>query len=798
MRRFAGAMVVAWAVAATGLEVKLSLNTNRLMPYQLFELTFQHPHDYRDPTWDVATNADLDGDGCSDEEEKKAGTNPLDPISFPDKGARGPEGPVTITLDPATKHQVIRGWSCNPHYLEGPREQREQVIYDAVNELGINRVRWQQPNGNRSNMRRWEWENDNGDPEATDYSRLNTADADRFVQAYLLPFKRLVEARGEPFELWLSPSFFRRGSTGDVPAFLLHSPGEYAEFATSFILYLKRKYGITTIHYSICNEAGNNNAFSPRVVIEMTKVLGERLAALGLPTKGQFSDGINARVTWRYIQAGKDDPDLWKHVQVLSYHWYGGKNQEAMALIRDFARRHGMLTAQSEFMHLTIDHLYDDLTIGGVSYWSIYGLGGPGRGQNYHFGLDGTSFRRGRHFWNFRQVTHYVRPGAVRIEARSSQPAVRPLAFVRDGRATVVLINTSRPYREREVAVVGLEPGRYGLSHSVALRPYRELGVREVGADRRLTVRLAPNSVATLYPHPGGNLPPTVVEWRAEPTYLKAPASRVSLVASAQDPELDKLTFQWSVGEAPKGANVRLADPNSPTTSATGLSAPGHYAFEVKVSDGANTVARRVLLNVLEGNQPPMVFDVHNRIPVLITLPQSETLLIAGGLDLEGDKLSFRWSVVRQPPGSDVRLETPNQPRCKVTNITRPGDHVFKVEVSDGHHTVAKTLTVPVYPVNRAPVIEAIEARPATLTLPASATRLSAKTRDPDGDIITHWWRVTRRPAGAKPIFNEQDGPQTDVRGLSVPGTYRFELTAVDRTKATRRAVDVMVRAATR
>ena len=279
-----------------------------------------------------------------------------------------------VRIDPSIRHQVIRGWSCNPHYLEGPREQREAVIFDAVNQLGLNRIRWQQPNGNRSSMRRWEWENDNGDPDATDYSRLETAPADRFVQAYVLPFKRLVEARGEPFELWLSPSFFRKGSTGDVPAFLLHSPGEYAEFATSFILYLKRKYGITTTHYAICNEAGNNNAFSPRVVIEMTKVLGRRLAALGLPTKGQFPDGINAHVAWRYIQAGKDDPDLWRHVEVLSYHWYGGKNQQAMALIRDFARRLGKLTAQSEFMHLTIDHLYDDLTIGGVSYWSIYCL----------------------------------------------------------------------------------------------------------------------------------------------------------------------------------------------------------------------------------------------------------------------------------------------------------------------------------------------------------------------------------------------------------------------------------------
>ena len=266
-------------------------------------------------------------------------------------------GEATVTLDPKVKHQTIRGWSCNPHYLLGSAEQREQVIDDAVNMLGLTRMRWQQPNGNRSTMRRWELENDNGDPDVADLSKLNTADADKFIKAYVLPFKRRVEANGEPFELWLSPSFFKGGSTGDVPAFLLHSPGEYAEYATSFIRYLKDKYDVTTHHYAICNEAGNNNVFSPQVVIEMTKVLGARMKALGLPAKGQFSDGINANVTWRYIQAGKDDAELWRHVDVLSYHWYGGKNQPAMARIRDFARQKGLSTAQSEFMHLRIDHL---------------------------------------------------------------------------------------------------------------------------------------------------------------------------------------------------------------------------------------------------------------------------------------------------------------------------------------------------------------------------------------------------------------------------------------------------------
>ena len=703
-------------------------------------------------------------------------------------------GDATVTLNPKVKHQTIRGWSCNPHYLGGGAEQREQVLDDAVNMLGLTRMRWQQPNGNRSHVRRWELENDNGDPDVADLSKLNTAYADKFVAAYVLPFKRRVAANGEPFELWLSPSFFRGGSTGDVPAFLLHSPGEYAEYATSFIEYLRKKHGVETAHYAICNEAGNGNAFAPPVVAEMTKVLGARMQALGLPTRGQFSDGVNAGVTWRYIQAAKDDAEVWKHVDVLSYHWYGGKNQESMAKIRDFARQRGMATAQSEFMHLKIDHLYDDLTIGGVSYWSIYGLGGPGpRGQNYHFRLDNTSFRRGRQFWTLRQVIRYVRPGAVRIEATSDDAALRVLAFDQRGRMTVVLINTTPPHEPRNVTVRGLPKGNYGVCASTGGKPYRELGVKAADPKDGLPVAVPPNAVLTIYPHPGVNMRPIVTAWEAKPTFLKTPASRITLSAAAQDPERNPLSYSWTVKSQPKGGRVAINDPEAAVTSVNGLTVPGRYAFEVTVGDGTSAVKRAVLVNVFGGNQPPMLLDVHNRIPVLVTLPHDHTLLIGGALDLEGDKLSFRWSVAKQPQGADVRLETPDKQKCKLTNITVAGDHVVRFEVRCGPHTVAEELTVPVYPANAAPVIEAIEAKPASLTLPDSTTSLSATTRDPDGDVLSHWWRVTSKPPGARPVLAPQGCRGTKVSGLTVEGRYVFTLTVVDRTKLARKAVTVTV-----
>jgi hypothetical protein len=101
---------------------------------------------------------------------------------------------------------------------------------------------------------------------------------------------------------------------------------------------------------------------------------------------------------------------------------------------------------------------------------------------------------------------------------------------------------------------------------------------------------------------------------------------------------------------------------------------------------------------------------------------------------------------------------------------------------------------VTVYPPNpSAPTILNAAAAPATLTLPAETTRLSATTSDPDGDPLSHWWSVKRKPAGAAPAFSAQGSPNSDVTGLTVPGTYVFTLHAVDRTKAAQREVTVAV-----
>jgi len=699
----------------------------------------------------------------------------------------GPAAAGEVTIHPDAKHQAILGWSVNPSAPWLSDFQRDEALDLAVGDLGLNRCRAQAPNGNRAGQRRWEWHNDNADPYEINWDAFETAAADEYITRWIKPFKQRVEARGEKFDLWISPSFFDGGSTGTVPAWLLHSPAEYAELATSFLLHLKKKHGIEADYHVICNEPGNNNAFRPDVVARMIRTLGPRLKELGLKTRIQFPDGVNAGSSWRYIQFVGDDPRVWPHVAVLSYHLYGATDPFRTQM-RDLAVAKGIPNAQTEHMGGKFARLYDDLTKGGVSYWSIYGWGNV-----IEIGHDGTSVSRGRDYWPLRQVMHYVRPGAVRVEAACDDPSLRALAFVHNGKTTVVLLNDAGASKRQAVTIRHLAAGTYGLCQSVSHRPYEELGVQAVTADGTLRLELPRGAVATVYPHPGGNQPPTLTDWAARPTFLTRPAGAIALSASATDPENEALRFAWSVRGAPAGAEVALATPAERTTKATGLTAPGEYRFVVAVSDAARVVRREVRVNVSAENRPPRIFDLHNRIPVMVTLPDSSTLLRAWPTDLEGDHMETRWTVVRQPPGAAVALEpVPNDKggtARRATGMTVPGEYVFRFHAHDGHSEAHRDLTVPVYPPNRPPVVEAASAR----LLAEGQAELAAKATDADGDTVTYWWAVKRSPRGAEPVLDKPGLAGTKARGLGVPGEYVFTVTAVDRTKAVTREVTLTV-----
>lgn len=696
---------------------------------------------------------------------------------------------ANVTVSTNVRYQTIIGYGCATHLPpQNTPELRQEVFEELANEFGVNRMRLEPPGQNTTTERRWEWLNDDGDPEHINWGGLNTARLDEVVMTYILPLKAAVEANGEKFNLYVSPSFYDGGSSGAAPAWQRYSVGECCEYAMSLLLYLRDRHGVTADYYCVLNEPSNNNPWTAPVIQPIIKALAPMMAAAGLPTRIEYPESISIDTGWNsFVNASsvRDDTQMWSHVGILTWHLYGG--QGSRANMRNYAVARGIPTGQTEYMSLTTTHLYDEMTVGDVSVWEIYGIGSQldTSGANYN------RFVRTGWYWPFRQVLHYARPGSVRVGTTCDDSQLRVIAFVRGGRSVVALIN-DLDSTARTANLSGLVPGSYGVCRSVNKGTYAELGLQTVGTNGLLSVDVPGNAVLTVYPHPGSNMPPVAVDWKASNAYLTQPSSSTTLSAAARDPELDSISYVWSVKTNPPGASVNLATPNAASCGASGLTVAGRYAFNVAISDPTHTINREVRIDVYAGNRPPAV-ELHNRIPVLLTLPQSSTTLRAFAWDMEGAGVAYQWSVASQPGGAAAQLSAPSSANSDVSGMTVAGEYVFRCTATAGGQTVTNELVVPVYPADQAPVISNAVASPATLYMPESATQLAAVTADADGDVLSHWWTVKTAPSGTNVVFSRPGSNCTMVAGLTAPGTYTFTLTLVDRNAYATRDVSVNV-----
>jgi O-glycosyl hydrolase len=727
-----------------------------------------------------------------------------------------------VVIDPSQTFQTIEGWGTSSDELGGQCGanvlQFGQAIADPVNhqlidyltdDLGLTGSRITEL-GTRLDG----GGNDHGDCDAIDWTLFQPGFMAAINGPYMTYFANRVRAEG------CQPCFY--SSTGyaslasDHKPWVLHHPGERAQRIWSSALYWKRTFGIDVNYVVIVNEPGSGDGWpwTPPMLADAIKALGPRLAAHGLATKIQYDEGVSPQSAWNQIVPLQNDAEIWPCVGRLSYHHYGTADPYR-CYIRDFGRLKGIRTAQTEMDPNHVNDLYEDLTSGGVSYWetsfSFSNLLRAGAGH--------TSYTPAGSYFPLRQVLHYVRPGAVRIGAASSDPSLRVLAFARGGRETVIFWNnTGGPAQTVELR--GLVPGTYGLSQArlngdgvtTPDPSFEELGVQTVGTAGKLTLGLRARVVATLYPRPATNLPPTIISWRSSPGCLSSPASKATLSVTANDPDLDPLSYAWSVVSQPPGAGVLLEKPGAAATAVTGLTAGGTYVFNVDVRDGANTVSKRVYLVVYGSNQPPLVgagfrlgapYGLALDYPgaatqhVYVTLPTPSVILQANVNDLENDPLTGAWSLVSQPAGAAAALGKTSfiysSFRATPTGMTVAGDYVFQVSVSDPTHTVTRRAICSVGKKNTPPVINSIAASPTGLTLPASTTRLAAATSDAEGDLLRHWWAVKSAPSGARPVFDHQGLSTTTVSNLLIPGTYQFTLRCFDDIHMTTRDVTVTV-----
>lgn len=428
----------------------------------------------------------------------------------------GALGQAVVTVDLSQRHQTWEGWEVtyelfhfdDPSLGDAhpiPQDILDQLLDDAVNELGINAVRvefqMQEPEHNLEPV------NDNADPFDLDADAFRWSWVDPYMRAIALPMRERVEARGERFVL-NAHAVAWGGWQWNQPA---DDPGqEYAEFMMAALDRLKTVHDAEPDYLTVFNEPDLENANMATVIRAMRK-LSDRMVAAGYDTQLRYPDAstIAAAVSW-FDRLVELDPGLIPRIGQFSFHGYGGFAPSTLNAIRDRAQTHGLRTAQTEWWFET-NHVPDiiaAMTEADASLYQPYALGtwpnnNPERGLYAVTFSGGTfpnhnyrDFVRGPDWHDIHHFSHFIRPGDVRIAAESDSRRVSPVAFVKpDGRVTVAVNNLGTG----PVRIEGLPAGAYGIVYSAGSEHGVGMEDIAVGEGETLRADIPGRSVATVF-----------------------------------------------------------------------------------------------------------------------------------------------------------------------------------------------------------------------------------------------------------------------------------------------------------
>ena len=164
----------------------------------------------------------------------------------------------TITVDPGTTYQTIKGWEATPRSWEIDKtnnrydptyaQHKLAVLDTLVNTLGVNRIRLELQSGFENTTDYWtpfangqisyseygshmyEVTNDNSNPNNMNPNGFQWAALDWKVDNVIKPMQQLLAAKGE--KVWVNLCFVDFNSNGGFHA---NNPDEYAElFSAAF------------------------------------------------------------------------------------------------------------------------------------------------------------------------------------------------------------------------------------------------------------------------------------------------------------------------------------------------------------------------------------------------------------------------------------------------------------------------------------------------------------------------------------------------------------------------------------
>lgn len=246
--------------------------------------------------------------------------------------------------------------------------------------------------------------------------------------------------------------------------------------------------------------------------------------------------------------------------------------------------------------------------------------------------------------------------------------------------------------------------------------------------------------------------------------------------SASTDPENSALTYKWSLTSKPAGSAADLAPLASPQPSFI-ADVEGTYSATLVVSDGKLSSSAATALVVASVNNSAPVANAGLEQNVLVG---SKVMLDGtGSTDANSDALTYKWSLVTRPSGSQAALSSATSP---VPNFRADvaGNYVATLIVNDGRidsALSAVTITVSAPSVNATPIANAGAAQ--FVTVGTKVTLDGTASSDANNDFLTYKWSMISAPTGSGASLGTATASKASFTA-DLPGVYVASLTVND------------------
>ncbi len=325
------------------------------------------------------------------------------------------------------------------------------------------------------------------------------------------------------------------------------------------------------------------------------------------------------------------------------------------------------------------------------------------------------------------------------------------------------LADTCKP-----VSSVGIVLNGVGVLAPKALNPTVEVVTQAITlqADNELIVLFkgAPGSCMTIQIN-------TAPVAEAGPDQTVGQGDMVILDGSgSSDAEGDPLTFHWAITQEPPGSSATLSDPTAvlPTFFAN---AAGIYVIQLVVSDGTADSAPDTV--TISTDNSLAVADAGP--DQSVSAGDTVTLNGTGSSDVDGDLLTFAWSLASVPTGSVAALSDPTAILPTFVADVE-GTYVVELIVNDG--TGGSTPdTVAITTGNSSPVADA--GHDQTVLIGDTVQLNGNGSNDVDNDALTFAWALISVPEGSAAVLSDPTAILPTFIA-DVEGTYVAQLIVND------------------